>query len=1225
MLVVMVFTFATVWAQAQDPDQTAPTIPALLAKIDGSDSDARENTAHTLARRGSAALEPLIEALRHRDPKVRGVAARALELMGKKAERAVPALIACLSSAEPPEDPKPVSQPSFPEWSRAGEPRPTVCQRALGEIGEAAVRALVNELNNPDQKARIFAIRALGFMFDEKKLASPRLTALLDDPALRFDAATALGGIAPAPRVALPRLFAALKDADPAFRARAAETIGRIGWARSFGQYSTVTVARGAVGPLCESLKDPDPRVRAAAAIALGDIGPEAGVAATQIIEMFHDPAAEVRLAAFRAFHRNGGESVENAGKALPLLKDADIRIRRAAFGVVSASALNNEGVRNTVISALEDQDEQVKRIAFELLKQALRSAEPASAIASSRATGDALRRCLSRRDDSERRAAARLLAHFPSQAAETVPLLIERLDDDDPEMREAAARSLGSFGPKAAAAVPPLFERLLESRRNLPDRLKVAGAAAASIIEIDPNSADEVIRRLKGQLADRDEEVAAVALKILADLGPRGLPIVWQALGDEKTPRRVRADALSALVWIYHSRNLKNTDQAPARDPDAARAVPVLRELVRKGDRDLSQPASELLAQILSGDDEVAEFYFTAIHVKNLNRRMSPFNLRDRLKPPVLPFLIQRLNDPDALVRAEILRAIFQLANSLARPTDTENDEQERPSPTPEEREQLAQALRLKMQASRAIVPLLKDPDPTVRWNAAALLGKLGVQPKVVVPALMELLRTEKGTFILNDRKIELTPLPSRYFGLGIYTLPRAWPVVDEVRFAVVCGLGQFGVDAADAVPELATILGHDKDLPMRWYAATAIHDIGPAAERAVPALIELLRSRDVALPPPDPDRDPGEDDGAMPMRLAAAVALGGIGRPASAALPRLVQAISDTDAKVRTESAWAIGQIGADAAAAIPTLVKLTETETDEAVADECVHALGKIGSKAVPILTEHIAAGDPDVRIRFVTALGEVGPAAAAATARLAKAAVDPDEEIRTAAVEALGSVGKGPSAQTVVPILLAALKDSDGKVRQNAVLGLDRIGQETEQIVAALIAALRDPDVEVKSDAEYAICKIGVPALPGILALLSDPSETVSGRADYIVTEIFGLDPDVWNARESQKRGLSRLKAARFVLISALSNPNERIRNRVADVLANLGEFVVPDLVKALSDRSPITRAGAARTLELMGPVARPALDALRECLNDPDALVRGPAESAIKQILKPASK
>ena len=359
------------------------------------------------------------------------------------------------------------------------------------------------------------------------------------------------------------------------------------------------------------------------------------------------------------------------------------------------------------------------------------------------------------------------------------------------------------------------------------------------------------------------------------------------------------------------------------------------------------------------------------------------------------------------------------------------------------------------------------------------------------------------------------------------------------------------------------------------------------------------------------------------MPIRLAAAVALGGIERPARAAVPDLVDALPDTDAKARTESAWAIGQIGAEAAPAIPTLVKLMQTESDYGVVDECVHALGKIGSKAVPVLTEHIAAGDPDIRIRFVTALGEVGSAAAPSIPQLARAAVDPDEEIRTAAVEALGLVGKGPSADTVIPILLAALKDKDGNVRKNAVLGLDRIGSKTERVIAALIAALRDSEVEVRSDAEYAICKIGVSALPGILSLLSDTSTTVSGRADHIVTEISGLGPDVWNARESRDRGLLRLKEARFVLIFALNNPDERVRNRIADVLANLRELVVPDLVTAFSDQSSTIRAGAATTLELIGAAARPALDALRKCLNDPDALVRGAAESAIKQILKPA--
>jgi len=1012
---------SAVWVWAQAPEETPPSIPLLIAKINGAGPVAREEIAHALARIGRPSVEPLITALRHRDSKVRGVSARALELMGKKAEPAVAALIACLAGTEPPDDPKPTRKPDFDgvDWGRPGEPVPSVYERALREIGEPAVSALVTQLDGRDQRARVLALRALGFVFDEKKVALNRLMALLEDPALRFEAATALGGISPSPRRAIPRLIAALKDADPAFRARAAETIGRIGWARMAGQYSTTTVARGAVAPLCESLADADPRVRAAAVTALGDIGPEATVATPRIIRMFEDPVVEVRLAALRAFQRNGPAPGDDTSSVVPLLEDTDVRIRLAAFSVIGESLLNTDQVFTDIASALADQDPKIRAGAMSLLSGAFQRTQPIGTTSSLRIIGDALRRCLSERDAHLRQSAARLLAHFPSQAGETVPMLVERLKDDDADVREAAAWSLGAFGSKAGAAIPSLFERLDDPGKNSSDRSSVAARAAVSITQINPQSTDQVIRRLLGQLAQPDEAVAAAGVNVLSALGPKGSSVLWRVLSDPKKSRRVRATALETLTWAHKTRDL----QTGPREPVIDNAVPMLRELVRQGDPDMGQNACELLAAIQTQDDEITELYVTSIHVKNLNRRLSTFNLRDKLKPAMIPFLLQGLSDPDGEVRAELLLAIAKLVRALPVPTTDFEDGEDPPRPTPEEREKLASALQVKVRAAHAILPLLKDRDPSVRWNAAALLGELGVQANLVVPALTRMLRTETDPVSQNDRTTGLAPLQSNYFDVGMYALPRIWPEVVELRLSAIGALGRFRDEAVEAVPELVAILRTEKDMRIRWFTAAAIHQIGPAARAAVPTLIELLRSREVVELPPDNAREADDDNDPMPLRLAAAVALGGIGAPARAAVPDLVQSLADKDAKVRAEAAWALGEIGGDAALAIPGLVKLTGEETDDGVANQGVHALGKIGAKAVPALTARMKAGDADLRIRFVTALGEVGSGAALAIPDLAQAAVDADEEIRTAAVEALGFVGKGSAASAVIPILIS----------------------------------------------------------------------------------------------------------------------------------------------------------------------------------------------------------
>ena len=163
----------------------------------------------------------------------------------------------------------------------------------------------------------------------------------------------------------------------------------------------------------------------------------------------------------------------------------------------------------------------------------------------------------------------------------------------------------------------------------------------------------------------------------------------------------------------------------------------------------------------------------------------------------------------------------------------------------------------------------------------------------------------------------IFLEELASNYLGMRVYRLRGNWPEVNELRIAAIGALGRFAAEGAAAVPDFITILRTDKDARTRWFTAEALRRIGPAAAEAVPALLELLSSGEPAEPPAEKTRDAGVDpDPRMPLKVAAAVALGGIGPPARAAVADLVRELADDDARVRAEAAWALGQIGPDAA---------------------------------------------------------------------------------------------------------------------------------------------------------------------------------------------------------------------------------------------------------------------------------------------------------------------
>ena len=147
----------------------------------------------------------------------------------------------------------------------------------------------------------------------------------------------------------------------------------------------------------------------------------------------------------------------------------------------------------------------------------------------------------------------------------------------------------------------------------------------------------------------------------------------------------------------------------------------------------------------------------------------------------------------------------------------------------------------------------------------------------------------------------------------------------------------GQFRVDegaqatSSSEVQELIQRLGHSETLE-RIEAAMELAMCGQAATPAIPALVEMLK------------------DSASEVRMAAAIALGGIGAESEvrAAAPALVEALQDPSAIVRTEAAIALGQIGlfgSEAAPAVKALRKALQDE-DQLVRDAAEEALDLMG---------------------------------------------------------------------------------------------------------------------------------------------------------------------------------------------------------------------------------------------------------------------------------------
>ena len=219
-----------------------------------------------------------------------------------------------------------------------------------------------------------------------------------------------------------------------------------------------------------------------------------------------------------------------------------------------------------------------------------------------------------------------------------------------------------------------------------------------------------------------------------------------------------------------------------------------------------------------------------------------------------------------------------------------------------------------------RALHPLLealRDRNCTVggRAGAAKALGRLGAKPKLVIPALVE---------VMQDL---------REYGL--------------VRSAAIRALGDMGRPAKVAVPEISAVLERGAYHMECFAAGDALAKLGEA-----PRLMRFLRSEHLVV------------------RLAAAIALADHGTGADTDLSRTVVPVlakgiqDDKEGTYHSRVADALSRIGPEAKDATPALIRLARNGPP-VVQERAARALGRIGpaaSAAIPVLSK-LATGKLD----------------------------------------------------------------------------------------------------------------------------------------------------------------------------------------------------------------------------------------------------------------------
>ncbi|MBI3268531.1 MAG: HEAT repeat domain-containing protein [Planctomycetes bacterium] len=268
-------------------------------------------------------------------------------------------------------------------------------------------------------------------------------------------------------------------------------------------------------------------------------------------------------------------------------------------------------------------------------------------------------------------------------------------------------------------------------------------------------------------------------------------------------------------------------------------------------------------------------------------------------------------------------------------------------------------------------------------------------------------------------------------------------------------------GPASTPALTELLTA----RDAGLRAAAAWKLGELGPAAEAAVPDLLNVLRS------------ERGAEFGFLEAVPAVRTALARIGRPA---VPGLLALMGGNAPVLRAWSIGILGEMGgageaaadallgtalrkddplallaaeslariapAKAAQVITVLVAGLGVRVELEPLSASADALARIGGPAVEALAETCRSGSSEQRQDAARALVRIGPAASAALPAVLPLLGDPNRAARLAAFEAFGSLGRdGAEAMSEgVAKLVAALGERDDEVVAEAARALERLG-------------------------------------------------------------------------------------------------------------------------------------------------------------------------------------
>jgi HEAT repeat protein len=192
---------------------------------------------------------------------------------------------------------------------------------------------------------------------------------------------------------------------------------------------------------------------------------------------------------------------------------------------------------------------------------------------------------------------------------------------------------------------------------------------------------------------------------------------------------------------------------------------------------------------------------------------------------------------------------------------------------------------------------------------------------------------------------------------------------------------------------------------------------------------------------------------------------------RPADDPLPDLVNGLRSPKSNDRLQAVKNLGRLGWLAREAMPALVGALEDQ-DAKVREAAAHAIGQMGPDALPYLVNMLDHSDKYVRRNATWAMGKLGPLAKPALSHLCAALKDPDPRTASASAQALGNMGA--DGADGIPALAEAMRGTNIVLCRLAAKALSQIGTPA---VSTLIAHLQHSDPFIRGESALALGWMG----------------------------------------------------------------------------------------------------------------------------------------------------